>query len=342
MIKFYYNLKCPMKKIILLISLIIPFFSNANIVKEIKKIEDKQNIRIGVSAYHVESGKKFNYRANERFKMASTMKLPVAIYTLKLVQEGKLSLDQMVDLEPHDLSLGSGLLGYYLTYPKLSISLHNLLEPMMAISDNSATDAILKMVGGVKSVDNYLKDQNFKGINITNDCMGLYIATSGIENIPPKESWSLANWRKWISEAPKEQKRRAARAFYNSDIDSTNPVSMTNLLHNLFKGSLLENKYRDLLLENMQRCAEGERIPKLLPRSVKVAHKTGSWWDKNGKGYNYATFADIGVIYLPKKKGHLILSIFSESDKNAKRDVHLDSLAKISRLIYRDFVKAKK
>jgi beta-lactamase class A len=146
--------------------------SYSSITKKIEHLEKEHNIKIGVSAIHIESGKFFHNRADERFKMASTMKLPVAIYLLDKVNRNKVNLKHMIHLEPYDLIPGSGCMGYFLTYPSLAISVHNLLESMMAISDNTSTDVLLDYVGGTKAVMGYLKEKEFKDISIDNDILG--------------------------------------------------------------------------------------------------------------------------------------------------------------------------
>lgn len=302
-------------------------------------LEKEHKIKLGVSAIHIESGKFFHYRQDESFKLASTIKLPIAIYLLDQVKKGKISLEKMVRIEPHDLVLGSGLLGYYTTYPSIIISIHNLLEPMMAISCNTSADVILKNIGEIESVDKYIKSKGFKNIELTNNHGDLYYLTSGITELPPKEERTLSNWNELIRSQPINQRKVAAKKYFHNKDDTTSPRDMTNLLIDLFNGSLLGEKYSKLLLENMSRCTSRDRLPKMLPSYVKVAHKTGAWWDINGTDFNFAMFGDVGIIYLPKSKGHIALSIYTKSDTNSERKPHTRSIAKVAKLIYSEFSK---
>lgn len=315
------------------------FANYDHITQKIKHLEKENHIKIGVSAIHIESGRFFHYRQDESFKMGSSSKLPKAIYFLKLVSEGKLSLSQMVELEPQDLVLGSGLMGYYLTYPKLSISLHNLLEPMMAISCNTSSDAILRVIGGPKAVDDYLKANGFKNIHVNSSFFDLYVATSAMETIPPKETWTLQKWKEWIRQAPVEKRIKATKEFYASKNDTTTPRDMTRLLIDLFNGSLLGEEYSTLLLETMQRCKEDRRIRKAVPAHIKIAHKTGTWYERFGKGAQWGSLSDTGIIYLPGEGGHIALSIYTDSSKVSCTGVHCDQIAKVAKLIYNEFSK---
>jgi len=51
---------------------------------------------IGVCAKHIESGVMINYRKDEPFFMASTLKLPLTITLLQKIENGLLALDDMI------------------------------------------------------------------------------------------------------------------------------------------------------------------------------------------------------------------------------------------------------
>src|SRR5882757_3840015 len=72
---------------------------------------------VGVNAMHLESGRSVSVRGAEGFPMASAFKVPVAVQIMALVDEGKLTLDQMVSLTPQDLHPGSGKLTELFFHP---------------------------------------------------------------------------------------------------------------------------------------------------------------------------------------------------------------------------------
>ena len=59
--------------------------------------------RVGVALIHLESGATAEVRGDERFPMASVVKLPIAIEVLKRVAERTLTLDHQVWLTPSDI-----------------------------------------------------------------------------------------------------------------------------------------------------------------------------------------------------------------------------------------------
>ena len=55
--------------------------------------------------------------------MASVFKLPVAVYLLTLADSGLLQLHQLIDIQPSDISPGSGIIQSLLFHPGLQLSL---------------------------------------------------------------------------------------------------------------------------------------------------------------------------------------------------------------------------
>ena len=61
---------------------------------------------IGVSAIHLESGRRIGVRGTERFPMGSVYKFPIVLAALQRVDAGTLKLDQEITIEPKDFSPG--------------------------------------------------------------------------------------------------------------------------------------------------------------------------------------------------------------------------------------------
>ncbi len=121
---------------------------------------------VGVAAIHIESGRSVNLHGAEPFPMASAFKLPVAIQILSLVDEGKLTLDKMVTVTPADLHPGSGKLTELFIHPGLSLSIANLMELALVISDNSAADLLLREAGGPAAVTARMRALGLAGIRV--------------------------------------------------------------------------------------------------------------------------------------------------------------------------------
>ena len=68
-----------------------------------KRIAGTARGRVGVALIHLESGATLHLRGDERFPMASVVKLPIAIEVLKQVAERTITLDRAVWLAASDI-----------------------------------------------------------------------------------------------------------------------------------------------------------------------------------------------------------------------------------------------
>src|SRR5260221_1943321 len=120
---------------------------------------------VGVALVHIESGAGLSIHGDQRFPMASVYKLPIAIEALTQVAEGTLTMAQQVTLGPNDIRACCTLSR---RHPRggVTLTLDNLLDLMMVESDNTACDAVLKLVGGPAAVERRLRARGFKAINI--------------------------------------------------------------------------------------------------------------------------------------------------------------------------------
>ena len=72
----------------------------------------------------------------------------------------------MLDVTAADLHPGSGTLSPLLAQPGVSLSIRNLMELMLRISDNSATDMLLARAGGSEAVTARMRALGIDGIRV--------------------------------------------------------------------------------------------------------------------------------------------------------------------------------
>ena len=119
----------------------------------------------------------------------------------------------MITLSPSDLHPGSGTLTGLFNDPGVSLSVHNLLELMLLISDNSATDMVLKVAGNGPAVNARLAALGIKGISVDRPTIHLIADAVGLKNLGPESGWSLARFdslRRMASPADVQAARTAA------------------------------------------------------------------------------------------------------------------------------------
>ena len=257
---------------------------------------------MGVAAIHIESGRAAYLNPDEPFPMASTYKVPIAAQLLHRVDQGELTLSQRFEFEPGDLSPGSGTISRLFDDPGLSVSLHNLLELMLLISDNSATDVCLREAGGGKAVTQRMKALGIEGIRVDRSTLALISDWIGVENVPSRSDLTLDDYRELVEAVPDSERDAAGAEFKNDRRDTSTPRAMGALLQKIWSGDTLSADSTALLLDIMKRCETGEaRLKGLLPKGTVVAHKTGTIGQ---------TTNDVGIITLPNGEGHVIVAAF--------------------------------
>jgi beta-lactamase class A len=260
--------------------------------------------RVGIALIHLESGTTIDVRGHERFPMASIVKLPIAIEVLQQVAEGKLTLDRAVWLAPNDIRPCCTI---ERRHPKGGVSrpVIELLELAIVESDNTAADALLKLVGGVDVVERRLRGMGFRLMNVDRTEGQLLLDMAGVTNAPPPEQWTIEIQRKLLADSDRESVTRGRAHYLVDERDTATPYETAQLLGRLQLGDLLPRSQTDLLMGLLLQTKTGpRRIKGRLPPDTLVAHKTGT---------TAAVINDAGIIMLPpgsKIGGRVVLVVY--------------------------------
>jgi beta-lactamase class A len=282
--------------------------------------------RLGVSAIHLESGEQINLHGDERFPMASTYKIPIAIQLLQKVDRGEIQLNQLIAIEPNDLRHGSKITDYF-NPPELSISSKNLMDLMMITSDNTASDILIEEAGGAKAVTAFLHEHNLMDMQVDRTEAQMLAEMLDI-SLPPKAKWTAKMFEDYLDSEKAQNQELIRRRNADNLKDTATPKAMTSLLSELYNKKLLKSEHTILILDAMERCETGaKRLKGLLPKEVEVAHKTGS---------DFLATNDAGIITLPNNKGHVAVTVFvKNSDKPMPEQEK--AIAEVARSVYSFF-----
>ena len=127
----------------------VPEGDRKRVEEVVGKLEERVKGYDGVAGVYVrdlEGGFGYGVRADETFFSASIIKVPVMVAVYRKVEKGDLSFSQPVELKEEDWAAGAG----WLQWEKAGTSqtVGDLLLLMMTQSDNVATNALTRMVGG--------------------------------------------------------------------------------------------------------------------------------------------------------------------------------------------------
>lgn len=303
--------------------------SMATLRAEVEALATLAGGTMGVAAVHLESGRELYLNGDERFPMASTYKVPIAVQLLHRVGRGEVRLDSMVEVRPGDLHPGSGTLTRLFDDPGVILSLRNLLELMLLISDNSGTDLVLEAAGGPTAVTRRMRSLGIEGLRVDRPTVTLIADWLGLEGLSPEEELTPERFDSLYEEIPEERREQAEEAFDADPRDTATPRAMARLLRQIWDREALPDEHAELLLDIMRRSETGRnRIQGLLPPDVEVAHKTGTIG---------GTTNDVGIISLPHDRGHLLVVAFV---KGSERDVEERerAIAQVSRSLYDYFL----
>jgi beta-lactamase class A len=269
-----------------------------------KQIVGRARGKVGVGLIHLESGATLHIRGHERFPMASVVKLPIAIEVLAEVAERRLTLARTVWLDASDIRPCCTL---ERRHPNGGVSrtVGELLELAIIESDNTAADALLKLVGGPEAVERRMRRLGFTTINVNRYEGQLLLDMAGVSEAPPPQQWTVEIQRKLIAAVDREALNKARVQYLVDERDTATPYETAQLLGRLQLANLLPSSETDLLLNLMIGTTTGSRrLKRYLPEGTTVAHKTGT---------TAIVINDVGLITLPvdgRIGGRLALAVY--------------------------------
>lgn len=292
---------------------------------QINRVIRSENKNFGIAVKHLESGQELQINGDIYFPMASVFKIPVVVEVMAQIGEGLFSLDDEISIQKPDQHVGSGMLSD-LDAPGIKLSVRNLINMMLMISDNSATDILVTKVGP-ENVNKRMKSFGIEDMTVDRTCQELILEAIGL-NPENYRGLSLeevhATRLKDMAENPTAFEV-ATKAFSQVLKDQSTPLAMNLLLEKIFNKEILDDQSCEHIISVLLKCQTGrQRIRGDLPSSVKIAHKTGTIG---------GTVNDVGIIYLPDELGHVVLTIFTKDTESDTSDVE-DLIAQISRFVY--------
>jgi beta-lactamase class A len=263
--------------------------------QQIAEIAKEAKGKVGVYALLIEEDRSVSLNGNEHFAMQSVVKLPVSMAVLKQVDEGKLKLDQKVQITKDDLvpsNMRSPIRDKNPNGAKITIK--ELLRFAISESDGTACDVLTRIAGNPAGVQKFIGE----------------IGIAGIEMKRTHKEFSK-NWdqqyENWLS-----------------------PEAAVELLTYLHKGEGVSKGHRELLLKFMTESNNPpNRLKGLLPPGTVVAHKTGTGGTRDG--VTSAT-NDIGIITLPKGN-HIAIAVFV-GDSTGDEKTREAAIAKIAKAVW--------
>lgn len=214
--------------------------------ESIEQIDRHLNGVIGVAVLDLTDGKQFLLHGDEVFPQASSIKITVLAELYRQEQQsedgarGKQRLKDLYTVRQEDLVPDSDIM-LGLTPGVTQMTNRDLATMMVAVSDNSATNALIERLG-MENVNALLRSMGLRQTKLQRKMMDLRAASEGRENI-------------------------------------ATPREMMTLLEQIYKGKLFNKTLTDdffkMLSTGYSSNAKGSNMIKGLPEGVLAAEKPG-------------------------------------------------------------------
>lgn len=275
---------------------------------ELARLATRHTAGVGVFVRDLDTGATVSHRAEERWYLASMVKVPVALTVLRAVERGDFTLNTTLRLRAADYVDGAGPTNARPVGAALSVGY--LLEQMIIHSDNTASDMLIDLVG-VRAVNALVQELVPQGLerittlaDVRRQAYGYLTPEaahlSGQDFLVIKQQRSDADRLRALSRllrVPASAFQRASvadafEAYYASGLNSGRLDAYADLLQALVDGRVLNAEHTRYLLQVMERVQTGRaRIRAGLPPHARFAHKTGT---------QRARTCDAGLVTVPR------------------------------------------
>jgi len=120
-----------------------------------------QSLKPAIYIFDLETGGYVDLNGSSAIPSASTIKVPILVALFQDVDAGKIKLDQTLTLKPQHIASGSGNLQR--KKPGGSYTTLEVATKMITISDNTATNMLIELLGGAEALN-----QRFQQWGLTN------------------------------------------------------------------------------------------------------------------------------------------------------------------------------
>lgn len=258
----------------------------------------KYDAKVGV-AVMVNKTDTLTVNNSDKYPMMSVFKFHQALAVCHHLQTKGISLDSVINISKEELRENTySPLRDRFPEGNIRISLSELMEYTLQLSDNNACDILFNRILSTKETDRYIRSLGIDDFSIEMDENDMH---ENLDNC-------YSNW--------------------------TTPMAAVRLINLFLEGGAVFGEYYDFIKRTMTECTTGiGRLPYPLKNTAAViGHKTGTG-DKNSDG-RYIGINDIGFIDLPNGDRYLIAVFVKDSAENYETTEKI--IAEISSIVYKN------
>ncbi|MCC9136758.1 serine hydrolase [Pontibacter silvestris] len=204
--------------------------------KQLSSIVEASPAVTGLVTIDLISGERFAFNADVVFPQASAIKIPILMEVYKQAHQGKFKLSDVRGIKQENIVGGTGIIKDLADPAPFSI--RNLSILMIALSDNTATNSLLDLVG-------------LSNVNASLQLLGL-------------------------EQTRVQRKMINAAASGRGDENISTPAEAARILQMLYKGEFVDKTISDEILRILQKTNRNDsRLAAGIPEHVPIAFKPG-------------------------------------------------------------------
>lgn len=252
--------------------------------------------RLGVTVLNTATGERLTYRADERFAMASTLKLLLAAAVLSRVDAGTESLARPISYGQEDLLSYAPVTRAHLESPsgqlreEATLTVAALCAAAIKLSDNTAANLLIELIGGPAGFTHYARSIGDEMTRLDRNEPSLN------ENRPGDER------------------------------DTTTPMAMARNLRRLLVGSKLSASSRARLRRWLIASRTGgAKLRAGLGPTWTVGNKTGA----GGRGASN----DVAIAWPPGGEAPIIITVYYSGAEDTSREEQSAVIAEVGGIV---------
>ena len=301
----------------------------ADLARRVRLLGDSSPYAYGVAVKFLEAGEEVLINADYPFFLASIRKTPTMIAALQLVDAGQLDMDAVFTMQPRHRVTWGIVLGYL--REGLQLRLRDLLTLMIIISDSTATEMVLELVGGPAGVTAAMRRLGFaeNDLNLTMDGHQQYEEVLGT-----LVGMTRAEEALWVRQ---HGMNLTGEIYREGSLANRGTARAVNRLYEMvFCGQAASRASCEIALAILKRQTDDFGLPSQLPAEVEVAHKTGTLHGvRNDSGIIYVgKHSHVAVTVLSRKRGTLTIADVTGPAAVAEEAAANRTIGAIARLVY--------
>lgn len=239
---------------------------------------------VGLIIKDLETGQTIQRNPDKPFPSASMVKIPIMAACFKAVEDGRVSLQDVIMLRAADRTRGSGVLRA--SPAGTPVTVEKLIELMITDSDNTAANLLIDLLG-FEYINTSFKEFGLDHTNLSRKMMDFGARWRGVENYT------------------------AAR-------------DMAEILEKTYRGTCVSPRACEMSMAILKGQKVNDRIPRYLPRTIAVAHKTG---------LENKVVHDAGILFTAH--GDVLICVLTEGNTGAV--IAKRVIGRLAALVYRAY-----